>query len=103
MLRMIRQPLKDLETVAHNARLQFVRHELKRGLAMARLAQAAQESGNRSGYEECKGKADKTHRDFESYLTSIRSTLSTDEDEELAADLLALRNALHDLNKGSEE
>jgi hypothetical protein len=91
---MARKTSDDLEAVAHNARLSFVKHELHHGLDLARTALAELSSGNRSRYEDCKARAAKTHKDFRDYLASISATLTTGEEEELEADLLALRDAL---------
>ena len=91
---MSRQRSKDLESIANNTRLQFVRHELQRGLDMALRARAEQVNGNTPLYEHYKTKAAKTHDDFQSYLTGISATLAAFEEQQLQADLLALRAAL---------
>jgi hypothetical protein len=95
---MARKRSDDLDAMAHNARLSFVKHELHHGLDLARTAVAELSSGNRAKYEDCKARAMKTHKDFRDYLAGISASLTATEEEELEADLLALGEALNALD-----
>jgi hypothetical protein len=89
--------LRDVETIAHDARLRFIRHEIEKGLALVRFARE-ERFGNRTAFEIAKTRAAKTYYDFRRYLDGLGGRLTAVEEEQLQANLESLGDAIHSLD-----
>ena len=95
---MARRLAENLEAVAHDARVRFIKHELTRGIEMARKALRERAGGDGAAFEAYKAVAIKTHDDFRNYIASVSGKLTANEEDELEEGLQALRQALDALS-----